>query len=322
MLKIRNFLGITSLIFIGLFCATLFLPHSPYIRYQNFTGTIYSDMKWIYERIHYDDTPVELAIIGSSRANAGIDPAALSKALNVNSANFSIPATGNDIRWTLARELLETRDDVKVLILPVLEQFPRDSHQIFGDAARADEVFFGPWLINRSLPVNIARMPVRQIDLAIKSTVPSAYGFSHEFDHANYRGPTPDRRDPNLEIADSPDELAAGSKQRYWQIRSRILPASLSEVEFGMSYGSFKRILKLAEAKGTKVVFLYIPFYRGYETPVEAEWLKANGTYIDASFMREDTAAYADSGHMTRAGGQKLTAWLATELKNTGLLEN
>lgn len=321
MLKIKSFFGIISLIFIGLFVLALLLPHNPYIRYQNFAGTIYSDMKWVYERIHYDDTPIDVAIIGSSRANAGIDPTALSAALGVNAANLSIPATGNDVRWTLARELLNARD-VDVLILPVHEQFPRDGHQAFGDAARVDEVFFGPLLVNRALPVNIARLPVRQIDLAIKSLTPAAFDFTAEFDPATYRGATPDRRSPELDVADSAAELEQASKQRHWQLRGPILPSSLSQVEFGMSYGSFKRILKLAKAKGTKVIFLYLPFYKGFETPVEADWFAANGTYLDAGFMREDTADYADSGHMTRAGGQKLTAWLATELKETGLLED
>ena len=57
------------------------LPHSAYMRYQSLQGTIYDHARWIYERIHFDDTPIDIAFVGSSRTYAGVIPALVEAAL-------------------------------------------------------------------------------------------------------------------------------------------------------------------------------------------------------------------------------------------------
>ena len=97
------------------YAAAVALPHNPYLRYQAMTGTIFERARWIYERIHFDDTPIDIAFIGSSRtARAVISPdieaRLAAQGLPRHVVNFSMPASGMDMRLTLARELLENRD--------------------------------------------------------------------------------------------------------------------------------------------------------------------------------------------------------------------
>src|ERR1700679_2446419 len=60
-----------------LFAATLLLPHDRYIRYQQLTDSDLFRTRWVYERIHFDKTPIDVAIVGSSRVEAAINASVL-----------------------------------------------------------------------------------------------------------------------------------------------------------------------------------------------------------------------------------------------------
>ena len=76
-----------SLLFAGFaFWCTVscLLPHDRYIRYQQ-PGLLQSYLfrtRWVYERIHFDKTPIDIAVIGSSRAEDAISAPILGRALS------------------------------------------------------------------------------------------------------------------------------------------------------------------------------------------------------------------------------------------------
>src|ERR1700743_2933055 len=67
----------------ALYCVvTYLLPHDRYIRYQQLTKSDLFRSRWVYERIHYDKTPIDVAIVGSSRVEAAISAPILEKELS------------------------------------------------------------------------------------------------------------------------------------------------------------------------------------------------------------------------------------------------
>jgi hypothetical protein len=82
------------------FTVSLLLPHDRYIRYQQLTESDLFRTRWVYERIHYDKTPIDVAIIGSSRVEAAVSAPVLEKELTekfgrtVHVANLAIPQEG------------------------------------------------------------------------------------------------------------------------------------------------------------------------------------------------------------------------------------
>ncbi len=52
--------------------AAALLPDNPYQRYATLDHTIQNRVRWIYERLHFDPTPVDVAVIGPSRSGAGV----------------------------------------------------------------------------------------------------------------------------------------------------------------------------------------------------------------------------------------------------------
>ena len=300
------------------------LPHDPYIRYQVMQGTIFERATWMYERLHFDPTPVDIVLVGSSRTARGIDPGALAAALaaqgqSLNVVNLSLAASGYDLQYALAHEALETKA-VKLLVVSLVEQFPRDGHQAFADLGRSSEIVGSPWLINRNFVHNLARLPIRQLQLALKSWLPEAFGLRRDFDPEAYRLATFDPRFAPLTEPVPPkteEEIAAleaESKFHHRDLTLPVLPDSLSFVEFGMTQTYIKQLAALAKAEGAELVFLYLPFYKGYERPFEQEWLEQYGPILSADFLMDDPANYNDVAHASRKGTALLTAWLADAL--------
>jgi len=333
-LSAGQFLGAVAATFVALYAATVFLPQDPYIRYQSFKGTIFERLGWSYERLAYDPTPIDVLIVGSSRTARGANMAYLEKALaergqTLHVANVSIPASGFDWRLSVIREALKHHPEIKLVVWELVEVFPRDGHQAFGDLARPAEILSAPWLINRTLPENLAALPYRQLELALASRLPEVFGYRRDFDPARYAGTTPDHRvfnDPNwtpsneaeqLRSLDHAQAVAKDSAQRRHEITWPVLPEALGGIEFGISRHYVNDLVKLSQEHHFDLAFLFLPFYDGYPDALEADWVAQRGAYWNADFLMQDPANYIDAAHTSQIGIEKITPWLAGRIAGT-----
>ena len=155
---LRNFAigGITAaLALVGM----VFLPHDRYIRWQAMQTESYARLGWIYERIHFDPTPIDIAFIGTSHTMNGIDASAVgekiaevanssgSHAQPLHVVNFAIPMYGRNLHWLIVRELLENRK-VGMLVLEIFENETRKSHPLFVYPAEVSDVLDAPMFVN------------------------------------------------------------------------------------------------------------------------------------------------------------------------------
>lgn len=316
-------------VFIVCFIATLAVPVSGYLRFQSLNDTIYNRATWIYERVHFDEAPIDVVFVGTSRTGAGVYPTLLEPALaargyNVKVVNFALASTGFDIRDTILRELFAARDGIKLVVFDVSEVFPRDGHEAFGDIAPVGEILSAPWIVNRNLPGHLARLPIRQLGLTMAGFAPEAFGYRSQFDPALYAGSTVDPRSflqfeddlTKLGTSEHAQKLEQQSKQRYRSVTPPLLPDSLSWVEFGVSQSYIRDIAALTKAEGAKIAFLFLPFYKGPDAPREAAWLSGFGPVLNAAFMKDDPRNYEDSGHSAASPEVKamLTDWLADQV--------
>jgi hypothetical protein len=99
---------------------------------------------WIYERIHFDPKPIDIAILGSSHAQLGLSAVAIEDRLaqdgkRVNVANFAIGASGRNIQWAIVDELYKSKAP-KALILEVDDPPYPVGHFAFKYLAPADSI--------------------------------------------------------------------------------------------------------------------------------------------------------------------------------------
>jgi len=303
------------------------IPDDPYIRWQSLKGTIFEPARIHYERLHFDPTPVDVLFVGSSRTASAINPPLLESFLRergypLRVVDMSLPASGMDIRVTQIGEALRAKPGIKLIVIDVVEALPRDGHQAFGTLGSTSDLLSGPLLVNRNLPGNILRLPMRQIKLATASAVPEVFGYERQFNPARYPGPAFDFGGGNTQDASAETYLTEThrlalqdeSDRRKREITPPILPESLAYLEFGVSRTSIDRIIKMAKAHNTKVAFMFLPFYEGYKVPRDADWVRQRGNLWVADWIMSDPRNYKDAAHSSVIVREPLNRWASERI--------
>jgi hypothetical protein len=317
-------LAFFALAFILLFVASLLLPHDRYIRYQQLTDSDLFRTRWVYERIHYDKTPIDVAIIGSSRVEAAISAPMLEKELSekfgrpIHVANLAVPEEGRNLHYLIARELIENHPETRILLVSVVEQAYL-THPAFRYVGDVQDLLDAPLAINHYYFLDAAFLPYRQMSYFIQTRFPSWFGVSRG-SRQDYFGTAMDTTHsfylPSGKLVDRdavapPDKLAAGSRQMiesygsvwrppgHWQALNNPLETVYTE-----------RLTGLAKAHCVEVVFVRLPFYNSPPDIYDESFYRSQGPLLDAQQLGHDPHSYSDVGHFNRYGIDQVTPWL------------
>lgn len=303
--------------------AAAILPDNAYQRWQALDGTIHKNARWIYERTNFDPTPIDVAFLGPSRLQAGVSAPELeaaleAKGMSAHVVNFALPENGRDLNYAIARELFRTKTP-KVLVLGVIEKPSRIGHPAFKYVAPTWLVADPGYFINLNYLSNLVYLPYRQMELFAADLWPSLTGRTKTFDPAIYRGSNVETTKEQHRLDGSPvnrinpaprDELISQVSQLEKGMHPPFLPVSLRDVEFGDERHFIREIADLARAKGTRIVFLSIPYYTGSDAIQEEPFYRQFGDVINASFLASHAELYVDYAHLTAHGAKVLTDWL------------
>jgi hypothetical protein len=220
----------------------------------------------------------------------------------------------------VARELFKTKSP-KVLVLGVTEKPSRFGHPAFKYVAPRALVADPAYFINLNYLSNLIYLPYRQMELFLADLWPSLMGLTKTFNPETYRGSDIDTTAAGFSshrsrsAPASHEDLVRGVRTLEAGMRPPILPASLRDVEFGDERHYIREIAALARAKGTRIVFLNLPFYSGPDTIQGEAFYRQFGDIINASFIASHPEWYADYAHLTTHGASVLTAWLVPYIK-------
>src|SRR5262249_23570762 len=160
-----RFLAMTATLTAALVVAACFLPHPRYLRFAILQDSAVLKAGWIYERIHFDPTPTEIVFLGTSHTVFGIDSATVERQFHaitgrdMHVVNFALQHLGRDTHFLIAQEILRTRP-VKLLVIEVQEDEPRDLHPAFGALADPSDLLSAPVLVNVRYFDNVAHLPL------------------------------------------------------------------------------------------------------------------------------------------------------------------
>ena len=312
--------------FVACAAVMIALPHQPYIRFQALSQTIHNRVQWSFERIHFDPTPIDVAVIGNSRMGAGVNAPALSDALSeqlgrkLNVVNLSTPQEGRNLHWTMAEELIMARPEVKLILLSVIEQEPRTSHPAFRNLGSARDILTAPLLLNRDWGADLLYLPFRQASLFFQSLFPGRFGLHREFDAAGYSGPDfdttvsfylPDGNYVERDVAPPEAELRSVASKRLNQITRPLLPDSYADYEFVVERDYVRKIAELAKSRGIAVGFVYLPIYTNDGPIHNRDFYSAIGPVFEARQLINAAAFFSDYGHLNHKGALSIVPWLA-----------
>jgi hypothetical protein len=333
-LTLRGFLLVFFCAALLATCAITLLPHDKYLRYQSLNDHSAPNAYWIYERIHDDPTPIDIAFIGTSRTGRSMNTGRLQDDLarhgvNVHAVNFHVVKTGRNMHYAIAKELLSNRK-VKVLVLELTEVEDRTPHPDFIFLADALDVLDAPLWINTRYLADLARLPGRQLDLFLE-TVAERLGWRiPDFTPPPYEGPNLDRTESLTTLdgvthsLEEPHTLAQMEAMRVAhdaELTPRVLPESLDWLEYRFPRYYISQILDLAARHGTRVMFLYLPRYGGPATPAPYERLYAQrGPLINPWPAVQDYRVWTDEVHVNGPGSRLATDFVAEALWRDGYL--
>jgi hypothetical protein len=324
-------LGLWLLLGFALICAAVMvLPSARYVRYQQEAGTIQFHARWVYERIHFDPTPIDVAIIGTSRLEAGVSPVELQTQLSVklgrpiHVANFALVQMGRNLHYAIAKDLLNTRPEVKLIVLSV-EEGSASSHPLFKYVGDDIDIARSPIMLNLHYFDDLFYLPIRRLTYFAETVAPSVFGVDPRFKPSQYLGTDLDRttgyRLPSGTIVNGPRTQPADALQRQAEIVHRDYMSTLRfpkylppKFEYAVDYNFTRDILSLAYQHNVKVVFLHLPTY-GADYPVaERSFYQSLGPYFDEAAIAKNPQMYFDGAHLNRAGAVVTSRWLADRL--------
>lgn len=308
--------------------ALFFLPTDPYQRHAALRSTDYIKGAWIYERLNFDPTPVDIAFLGSSRTMEGVDAATVEADLATDGVaahvvNLALPSLGQDTPALLARMLAETKRP-RIVFVETDYLVSRGSSPAFSLLATPQEALGAPFVVNEWLPANLLRIAARNLSLTWKRLTgqsavfdPTAYRGAHWEDVLRVTG-----RDGRLGRARVTHMSIASfeSEAAIWQgnlLRKSRQYHDWAWVELHYAETWQQRMLEALQTSGTHIVLLSMPPVGMKEPPFHATTLRQYGEFWALpDLVAHDHTLWDNPTHMNYWGAEAYSHWLARQLRD------
>ncbi|MEO0586227.1 MAG: hypothetical protein AAF078_01180 [Planctomycetota bacterium] len=293
------------------------LPDDAYVRFQQLGGD-FVKAQWVYERIVFDDAPIDVAVLGTSRTMDAVDSGMLSEAVSaagtpIVAANLAVPQHGRNLHRAFLERALEHKAPALVLI-EVREIEDRRGHAMFAEVADVDEMLGQPLVLHFNVLSDAAKFARRRPTVALASLMPSVAEVDPAFDAGAYWGTHPAyHREGDVYAELSKDFLDHLASDYDRDVADRVLPGSLAGLEHRFAVDTLERIAAAAEAEGAGVAFYYLPGYgSGGREPVHADVYRELGElWLPPAELFEDPTMFIDLHHVRKPVREAYTAWLA-----------
>lgn len=311
--------------------ACMALPWSPYIAWQQSAGTDMFHSRWIYERLHFDPAPIEVAFIGSSRFEAAISAPVLQEGLSrrlgrpVTVANLALVRPGRDLHAEIVDHLLQTHPEVRLIVLAD-DGDMASSHPMFAQVARPWAVATSPWFVNSSYFSHVLGLPYRGFANMLAQAFPAWNGVATNFDVQQYLGTDLDRsqgyvlpsgRVRNGNIVMPVDELKNNAAavivlQQAGMIGK--LPLLSERDRYIVDRVYTEKIAAAAKARNVKIAFVRLPVYGPRQLAGNKRFYEAFGPDFSLDGLAKDPALFQDGLHMNHAGALLVSSELVGRL--------
>ena len=325
-----RFLALMMVTAAAVLIGLVLLPDERYLRFKQVSSESihYLRAKWIYERIHFDRTPIDVAFIGTSHTQSAVDSRIVEEALveagrKLHVVNFAIPHLGRDLHYLIVRELLENRR-VGELVVELQEFEARAPHPAFQRLADVRDLATAPIVINTGFFENLVRLPLRQGELFLRSRRDER---AAKFDGAGYEGAHWDDTYllHGVSTPRTSTYTAAYLDERAQPLRRALVEKEVMARRFSVSDGGcsllnrynriyLRDLLDLARRHGVQVTFLYLPFFHGPAQAAEAAYFRKFGATLTPSDALDDASSWLNVDHLNVFGARRASRWIGQRL--------
>jgi hypothetical protein len=306
--------------------AACLLPENNYQRWR--LADPEGRLRWIYERIHFDPKPIDIAIVGPSRAELGLSAAAIEQDLakrgkQANVVNFALPGAGRDIQWAILDELFKAKSP-KVVVLEVEEEPYPFGHFFFKSVAPAEAIVFPPSPFLHNYLYNLAYLPIRKLKLFGANLFPDLFGLSKQFDPEHYAQNRTDystsfMAEGKLVDMEHPVSRAALLAEPREPVPRTLVARALTQLNGGEDHLFTQKIAGEAKAHGAQLVFVHLPMFDGPQTVSDEDFLKQFGPVLNYGDLAPRNELFENWSHLNQAGAMNASARLADAIAGLDL---
>jgi hypothetical protein len=313
---------------LALDAAVCLLPENDYQRWRLVDGTIYDRLRWMYERMHFDPTPIDIAIVGSSRTQLGLSAAAIEEQLamrgkHANVANFSLLGSGRNLEWAILDELFKSKSPKAVVLLVDDSPYPF-GHAAFKYVAPTDAIVFPPTPFLHNYFYDLAYLPARKVSLFAANLFPNLFGLSKKFDPEAYARTRTDFTtnffgEGKLVDMEHPVPRATLLAEPREPVPRTLVARILTRINGGEDHLYIRKIASEAKAHGTQLIFIFIPMFNGPRTVSDLEFLQQYGMVVDNGDLAPQDQLFENWAHLNHAGAMTVSARLANAIDGLDL---
>lgn len=283
-----------------------------------------SRLRWIYERIHFDPRPIDIAFIGTSKVQLGLSAAAIEEKLaqngrRANVVNLAFPGEGRDVQWAIVDELLKGKSPRAIVVEVEDRPYPFGSFA-FKSVAPAGAIVFPPTPFLHNYLYNLADLPIRKLTLFGAGLFPDLFGLSKRFDPERY---AQSRTDYSTSFV---DDVGRRVDMEHPVPRARLIAEPLTldhltrvgriltRLNGGEDHIYIRKIAAEAKAHGVKLIFVFLPAFNGPESIADEDFLKQFGPVLNYGDLARRDEFYENRAHLNHAGAMAASARLADAL--------
>jgi hypothetical protein len=304
--------------------AVSLLPENDYQKWQLQSGT-----RWIYERIHFDPKPIDIAILGPSRAQLGLSAAAIEEQLakhgkRANVVNFALTGAGRDIQWAILNELFKAKSP-KVIVLEVDEEPYPFGHFFFKFVAPAEAIAFPPTPFLHNYLYNLAYLPVRKLTLFGANLFPDLFGIPKQFDAEHYARTRTDYSTSfigefgKLIDMEHPVPRATLLSEPRVPVPRTLMTRGFNWLSGGEDHLYIKKIAREAKVHGAQLIFVFLPIFEGPQTVSDVGFLDQFGVVLNYGDLAPRDELFENWAHLNHAGAMTASARLADAIRGFDL---
>jgi hypothetical protein len=330
-LRLLGVLGAALGVALLLNAAVCLLPENDYQRWRLADESMGGRLRWIYERIHFDPKPIDIAIVGPSRAQLGLSAASVEQQLaqrgkHANVVNFALAGDGRDIQWAILDELFKAKSP-KVVVLEVEDEPYPLGHFAFRHVAPAEAIVFPPTPFLHNYLYNLAYLPIRKLMLFGANLFPDLFGVSKQFDPAQYARNRTDFSSSfigefgKLIDMEHPVPRATLLAEPRVPFPNTLMARAFTRLNGGEDHLYIEKIAREAKAHGAQLMFVYLPTFEGPQTISDLDFLKQFGPVLNDGDLAPHDELFENWSHLNHAGAMKASARLADAIAAHDLFE-
>jgi hypothetical protein len=297
-----------ALFLLPLILVVLLIPVDKRLNFVELKEDCFYHGVWLYDRIHLNPAPIDIAFLGSSHTVNSINDTVIMNACGDTSlhiVNLGYCRYGVNLYYAILKEVIRMKRP-KIVFIEVREEENRYSHPVFPYIADPVDVVTESPFFNQDLISDYADFYGYRIKLlktryfredTTVSVKAADYGFASSPDTA------------------SPSYLAGIMEKN--RNGKRTGSPFMRGIEMAFPRHYLGKIAKLCNKAGIRLMFIYIPQYGNSGViPKELSTYQGFGkVLIPPDRIFEDPDNWFDENHLNQSGASKLSEWIGLKIK-------